>query len=89
MAQPMRVLRLRNIELSGPYVHDGRFLTPAAVIDHYFSLGPRAIRYDHRLPRTTLDMQQKDDLVAFLRSLTDEDVVRRYAAAAPTRNSSP
>jgi cytochrome c peroxidase len=89
-AQPMRVPTLRNIAFSGPYMHDGRFLTLEAVIDHYFSLGPRAIRYDPRLPRTTLDTQQKADLVAFLRSLTDEDFVRRYAAAtAPARNSSP
>jgi cytochrome c peroxidase len=73
-------------------MHDGRFLTLDAVVDHYFSLGPRAIRYDRRLPRTTLDMQQKADLVAFLRSLTDKDFVRRYATAtppAPVRNSSP
>ena len=90
-AQPMRVPTLRNIALSGPYMHDGRFFTLEAVVNHYFSLGPRAIRYDRRLPRTTLDMQQKADLVAFLRSLTDEDFVRRYAAtaAAPASNSSP
>jgi cytochrome c peroxidase len=89
-AQPLRVPTLRNIALSGPYMHDGRFLTLEAVIDHYFSLGPRAIRYDRRLPRITLDMQQKADLVAFLRSLTDDDFVRRYAAAAaPARDSSP
>jgi len=90
-AQPMRVPTLRNIALSGPYMHDGRFFTLERVVNHYFSLGPRAIRYDRRLPRTTLDMQQKADLVAFLRSLTDEDFVRRYAAtaAAPASNSSP
>jgi cytochrome c peroxidase len=89
-AQPMRIPTLRNIEVSGPYMHDGRFLTLDAVVDYYFSLGRRAIRYDRRLPRTTFDMQQKADLVAFLRSLTDEDFVRRCAsAAAPVRNSSP
>lgn len=79
--QPMRVPTLRNIALSGPYMHDGRFPTLDAVLDHYFGLGQRAIRYDRRLPRISLDMQQKADLVAFLKSLTDEDFVRRSAAA--------
>jgi len=78
-AQPMRVPTLRNIALSGPYMHDGRFPTLDEVLDHYFGLGRRAIRYDRRLPRISLDMQQKADLVAFLRSLTDEDFVRHFS----------
>jgi hypothetical protein len=53
-------------------MHDGRFATLDAVVDHYFSLGERAIRYDARLPRTALDMQRRADLIAFLNSLTDE-----------------
>jgi hypothetical protein len=52
------------------------------VLDHYFGLGKRAIRYDRRLPRVPFDMQQKADVVAFLKSLTDEDFVRRAATAA-------
>jgi cytochrome c peroxidase len=89
-AQPMRVPTLRNVALSGPYMHDGRFPTLDAVLDHYFGLGKRAIRYDRRLPRASLDMQQKADLVAFLKSLTDEDFVRHSAAArAPFGNSHP
>jgi cytochrome c peroxidase len=77
--QPMRVPTLRNIALSGPYMHDGRFPTLDAVVDHYFTLGVRAIRYDPRLPRASIDMQQKADLKAFLTSLTDESFVRRFA----------
>ena len=50
------------------------------MLDHYFSLGERAIRYDSRLPTVPLDMQQKADLIAFLTSLTDESLVRRFAA---------
>ncbi len=78
--QPMRVPTLRNVALTAPYMHDGRFPTLAAVVDHYFSLGKRAIRYDARLPQAPLDMQQKADLIAFLTSLTDEAFVRRFAA---------
>ena len=77
-ARPMRVPTLRNVALTAPYMHDGRFPTLDAVLDHYFSLGARAIRYDARLPRTALDMQQRADLIAFLNSLTDTAFVRRY-----------
>jgi hypothetical protein len=59
-------------------MHDGRFLTLDAVLDHYFSLGERAIHYDARLPRTALPMQQRADLIVFLTSLTDEAFVRRF-----------
>ena len=76
--QPMRVPTLRNIALTAPYMHDGRFATLDAVLDHYFSLGERAIRYDARLPRTPLDMRQRADLIAFLTSLTDQAFVRRF-----------
>ena len=75
----MRVPTLRNIALTAPYMHDGRFPTLEAVLDHYFSLGDRASRYDARLPRR-LNMQQRADLIAFLTSLTDESFVRRFAA---------
>lgn len=78
-AGPMRVPTLRNVALTAPYMHDGRFPTLAAVLDHYFSLGERAIRYDPRLPRVKLDMQQQADLIAFLTSLTDDEFVRRFS----------
>jgi len=79
-SRPMRVPTLRNLALTAPYMHDGRFPTLDAVLDHYFSLGEGAIRYDARLPRVALDMQQRADLTAFLTSLTDEAFVRRFAA---------
>lgn len=83
--RPMRIPTLRNVTLTAPYMHDGRFPTLEAVLDHYFSLGEGAIRYDARLPRVPLDMEQRADLTAFLMSLTDESFVRRFAAdAAPT-----
>jgi cytochrome c peroxidase len=82
-AEPMRVPTLRNIAVSGPYMHDGRFHTLDAVLDHYFGLGAQAIRYDSRLPGVSIDMQQKADLIAFLTSLTDEAFVRRFAATPP------
>jgi cytochrome c peroxidase len=84
----MRVPTLRNIALTAPYMHDGRFPTLEAVLDHYSSLGDRAISFDARLPRVGLDMQQRADLIAFLRSLTDEEFVSRFAAATRPSSSS-
>jgi hypothetical protein len=70
-------------------MHDGRFATLEAVLDHYFGLGAGAIRYDARLPRVALDMHQRADLIAFLTSLTDEDFISRYAAnTVPTGGAS-
>jgi cytochrome c peroxidase len=84
--RPMRVPTLRNIALTAPYMHDGRFATLEAVLDHYFSLGERAPRYDPRLPRGALDRQQRADLIAFLDSLTDEAFVRRFPMAETVRH---
>ena len=83
--RPMRIPTLRNVALTAPYMHDGRFPTLDAVLDHYSGLREGAIRYDARLPRVPLDMQQRADLTAFLMSLTDESFVHRFAAdRAPT-----
>jgi cytochrome c peroxidase len=40
--RPMRVPTLRNVALTAPYMHDGRFATLDAVLDHYSGLGERA-----------------------------------------------
>jgi len=86
-ARPMRVPTLRNVALTAPYMHDGRFPTLEAVLDYYSNLGehapsPRGARYDPRLPRVAFSARQRADLLAFLRSLTDEAFVNRFAGAA-------
>lgn len=79
---------LRNIELTGPYMHDGRFSTLAEVIDHYDSgvqphpnLDPR-LRVQGGVPQQlNLDPQEKQALEAFLGTLTDDAMIAdvRYA----------
>jgi len=70
---------LRNIELTGPYMHDGRFKTLDEVIDFY-SEGLVYSEYAHPLMHkvfppyghgANLNPMQKADLKAFLLSLTD------------------
>ncbi|MFQ5525827.1 MAG: MbnH family di-heme enzyme [Thermoanaerobaculia bacterium] len=71
-----RAPTLRNIELTAPYMHDGRFETLDDVIDHYNRGGSYATRYRSRLVRPLgLTGRQKRDLVAFLGSLTDRAFV--------------
>jgi cytochrome c peroxidase len=76
-AQPLRVPTLRNISLTAPYMHDGRFESLAAVLDHYSSVATQAARADHRLPRVPFSSTERAALIAFLDSLTDESFVSR------------
>jgi cytochrome c peroxidase len=64
---------LRNVEVTAPYMHDGRLATLEAVIDHY----DRDVRphpnLDGRLRRRlNLNTAEKAALVAFLKTLTDK-----------------
>lgn len=70
---------LRNIAITGPYMHDGRFATLAEVVDHYDSgvkphpnLDPRLRGPDQQPRRLNLNPGEKAALVAFLGTLTDE-----------------
>jgi cytochrome c peroxidase len=76
-AGPMRVPTLRNVALTAPYMHDGRFASLSAVLDHYSSLA-QAPRVDRRLPRVPFSTAERSALLAFLDSLTDETFVGRY-----------
>jgi cytochrome c peroxidase len=68
--QAVRVPSLRNLALTAPFMHDGRFATLEAVLDHYERLAtdPAA---DARLRRAPLTTGERDDLRAFLGSLND------------------
>jgi cytochrome c peroxidase len=92
-AHPIRVPGLRNIALTAPYMHDGRFATLSQVLAHYSEVGarvaaghatPEVMRrrapLDHRLPQGPLSDQEAADLESFLDSLTDPEFVRDFAA---------
>ena len=75
---------IRNVELTAPYFHNGGYLTLRQVIDFYNRGGdfqPIVTRDGLVVPLRTLGLtqQEKDDLLAFLLSLTDERV--RYQRA--------
>jgi cytochrome c peroxidase len=73
---------LRNVALTAPYMHDGRFSTLEEVIDHYDHGLKRSVTLDPNLAKHLrykglgLSVEDKAALVAFLKTLTDEEFVR-------------
>jgi cytochrome c peroxidase len=63
---------LRNVEVTAPYMHDGRFATLSAVIDHYSSGGKNHPNKDIRVQPMHFTESEKAALIAFLKTLTDE-----------------
>lgn len=78
---------LRNVELTGPYMHDGRFKTLEEVIDHYSTGVKRSPSLDpnlakHPVAGLNLSAADKQALVAFLKTLTDERFHAKHAAVS-------
>jgi cytochrome c peroxidase len=81
-----RVPSLRNIALTAPYMHDGRFQTLEEVVDHYnehvdantadpILLVPNP-QINGSLGALGLTATEKRQLVAFLRTLTDSTFIK-------------
>lgn len=72
---------LRNVELTAPYMHDGRFKTLEEAVEHYCTGMVRSATLDPNLAKhpdggITLSQADKHALVAFLKTLTDERFAR-------------
>ena len=68
---------LRNVELTAPYMHDGRFATLEQVVEHYVSGVKRNENLDPNLAKhpdngVPLNDADKKALVAFLKTLTEQ-----------------
>lgn len=67
-----KIPTLRNIEVSFPYMHDGRFRKLRDVLDHYTTLDVNQKYLSPSLKRRmNLSPEDKKDLIAFLYTLTD------------------
>jgi cytochrome c peroxidase len=85
-----KVTTLRNVELTAPYMHDGRFSTLEEVVEHYSTgvknhpnLSPQ-LRLPNGQPRlANLSPQDKAALVAFLKTLTDATVATELKYSNP------
>ena len=87
-----KVPSLRDIAVTAPYMHDGRFSTLEQVVEHYNSgIRPhtnldRRLRDNRGQPiRMNLSQQEKQDLVAFLRTLTDLSFLNDVKFSNPFR----
>ena len=83
-----KVPSLRNIELTPPFMHDGRFSTLEEVVEHYNSDIHTSSTVDPTVLNTQntglmLSTQDKMDLVAFLKTLTDLSITTNPAFSDP------
>jgi len=78
-----RIPSLRNIEHTAPYMHDGRFNTLEEVLDHYTTGGKQSLGKDGLIDSIFLDTEQKAAVVAFLKTLSDEDFLNNPAYENP------
>lgn len=72
---------LRNVQLTAPYMHNGGMSTLEQVVEFYNRGGDfhRNLELDPDITFLDLDEQQRQDLVLFLQSLTDPNVVYQRA----------
>ena len=77
-----KVGSLRNIELTAPYMHDGRFATLGDVVDHYDNGIQNSNDLDNRLRvaggqvrRLNLTPAERQGLIDFLMTLTDNNFI--------------
>jgi cytochrome c peroxidase len=83
-----KVTSLRNIEVTAPYMHDGRFTTLEQVVNHYSDNIQQSASLDPALANTMatglmLTTQDKIDLVNFLKTLTDQTYLTNPAYKNP------
>jgi len=88
---------LRNIAVTGPYMHDGSVKSLEGVVDHYSS-GGRTVKggpnagvgaenpnKSEFIKRFALSRQEKADLISFLKSLTDQRLLTDPTLSDPRK----
>lgn len=77
-----KIPSLRNVELTGPYMHDGRFKTLEQVIEHYSNGINNSPNLDHRLKgldgrplKMNMSVGEVKAIAAFLTTLTDYQMI--------------
>ncbi len=93
-----KVPTLRNIAVTAPYMHDGRFGTLEEVLDHYNegirkseTLSPLIVEADNIEKGVEQDISlnlsavEKDAIIAFLHTLTDQEFLNNEKFSDPFR----
>jgi cytochrome c peroxidase len=78
---------LRNIALTAPYMHDGRFKTLDEAVEHYVSGVKRSATLDPNIAKhpdggVPLNAADKKALIAFLNTLTDAKYLSIYVGTS-------
>jgi cytochrome c peroxidase len=81
--EEFRAPTLRNVAVTAPYMHDGSLATLKAVVEHYASGGHENPARSPRVRGFSISPSEKDDVVAFLQSLTDEEFLSNPAFGDP------
>lgn len=88
----MRVPSLRNIALTAPYMHDGRFQTLEEVLEHYNehiqmseTLDPLVMEATNEMGGESLllTQEEKEDLLLFMHMLTDSTFIHAKEFSNP------
>jgi cytochrome c peroxidase len=77
---------LRNVAITSPYMHDGRFKTLEEVLDHYntdFNVTPLTDPVMQVQVKARLSIPQRNDIIAFLKTLTDSSFLQNPAFGKP------
>jgi cytochrome c peroxidase len=74
---------LRDVELTGPYMHDGSIKTLMDVVRFYNQGGDKNPNLDQKMRALDLSDEEMSNLVEFLRALTSDDVLRMTQRATP------
>ena len=79
-----RIPTLRNVAVTAPYMHDGSIAALSEVLDHYVA-GGRAPnpQQSEAIEALALRDDERQDLIAFLQSLTDDGAAARPALERP------
>lgn len=83
MKGAFRTPTLRDIALTAPYFHDGSARTLEQVVDHYARGGEVQTNLSPMMKPLPLTVQDKADLVAFMRALTTPRPMFQYPVLPP------
>jgi len=83
-----KVPSLRNMEYTSPYMHDGRFINLTMVLEHYANGVEDSKTLDSELKKDSklgisLSEEEKLNIKAFLKTLSDPTFISQAAYAAP------
>lgn len=89
-AGKFKIPSLRNVSLTAPYMHDGRFATLDEVMEHYsdkisshLNLDPRLRDENGQARKMNISESEKKAIIAFIHTLTDFDAVTDPKFANP------